>query len=324
MTDSFRRIDYSIRPAKHAERRMLADVFRRLAAFEPLEAYRYVGFGSVWFSDFLLFHRALGIRKMLSIEEAATLKERFEANKPFSIEMDFRRSTLALPDLDYSTRQFIWLDYDDPISPDMLQDVSTVASRARSGTCLVISVQSHRAPQVAEADRDRAEDVNAISAEERFRSAFGAARVPQNLQRDDLIGWPFGSLARWMIKEEIRKALEIRKLANAASALLVKEIVDFEYEDGAKMTTVVVLFYSAEEKACVDAASFKSLQFFQNATLPIFIPTPKLTLREYRQLERQLPLAEGAELDVGHIPPGEAKSFASMYRYFPNFAVIES
>ena len=34
---SFRRIDYSIRPAKHAERRMLCDIFRRLRPFGRIE-----------------------------------------------------------------------------------------------------------------------------------------------------------------------------------------------------------------------------------------------------------------------------------------------
>ena len=52
MSRSFERIDYSLRPAKHAERRMLCDVFRRLKPFGPVEDYVYVGFGSVWFSDF--------------------------------------------------------------------------------------------------------------------------------------------------------------------------------------------------------------------------------------------------------------------------------
>src|SRR3546814_2772121 len=96
MKDSFRRIDYSVRPAKHAERRMLCDVFRKLAAFDPVEQYRYVGFGSVWFSDFILFHRALGVRHMLSIEQAVASKNRFEANRPFNLDIDFRTSTLVL------------------------------------------------------------------------------------------------------------------------------------------------------------------------------------------------------------------------------------
>ena len=120
MSASFKRIDYSLRPAKHAERRMLCDVFRRLRPFGRVEDYVYVGFGSVWFSDFSLFHRALGIRDMISIEAADTAKERIEANKPFRIPVDYRTSNDALPDLDWLRNQFLWLDYDDPMSTDML------------------------------------------------------------------------------------------------------------------------------------------------------------------------------------------------------------
>lgn len=61
-------VGYSLRPAKHVERRILCDAFRRRSKFASVESYQYVGFGSVWFSDFSLFHRQLGIGKMISIE----------------------------------------------------------------------------------------------------------------------------------------------------------------------------------------------------------------------------------------------------------------
>ena len=60
MTASYRLIDYSLRPAKFAERRMLSEMFSRLKVFGSLESYRYIGFGSIWFTDCVLFHRALG------------------------------------------------------------------------------------------------------------------------------------------------------------------------------------------------------------------------------------------------------------------------
>ena len=50
---------------------------------------------------------------------------------------------------------------------------------------------------------------------------------------------------------------------------------------------------------------------------------PKLTVREFKKLESQLPLKEGVELQLGTIPVSEARRFAAMYRYFPNFAVLE-
>ena len=57
------------RPAKQVERRMLVDAFQRLqqAGFS-IRDYRYVGFGSIHFVDFLIFYKLLGISDMLSVE----------------------------------------------------------------------------------------------------------------------------------------------------------------------------------------------------------------------------------------------------------------
>jgi hypothetical protein len=327
MTDSFRRIDYSLRPAKHAERRMLCDIFRRLAHFQPVEHYRYVGFGSVWFSDFVLFHRALGIRNMLSIEQAVRSRARFEANKPFAIEIDFRASSLVLPGLDYERPQFFWLDYDDPITLDMVNDVAAIARRASSGTVLVVSVQCVRPPDIAAAEREQLNDPNAIGPMQRFAarmSADGVDRVPGDLERGQLSNWAFGDLSRSIFYAEIDRILQDRRLSAPEGAVSYRSICDFEYEDGAKMTTLALVFHSEDDAAKVDACRFEDLEFLDPAGDAVFIPTPKITPREFRHLESQLPLAPGSELNIGHIPPGETTRFGDMYRYFPNFVSAEA
>jgi len=68
MPPSYRIINYALRPAKAIERRMLCAAFERLHPFQRIQDYRYVGFGSIYFSDFQLLHRQLGITDMLSIE----------------------------------------------------------------------------------------------------------------------------------------------------------------------------------------------------------------------------------------------------------------
>lgn len=327
MVDSFRRIDYSLRPAKHAERRMLADVFRRLSHFQPVETYRYVGFGSVWFSDFVLFHRSLGVRDMLSIEQAVASQRRFEANRPFAIEMDFRSSSLVLPELDYTRRQFIWLDYDDPITLDMVADVAMIARRACSGTVLVVSVQCMKAPDVADAEREMLRDENAMGPMERFASrmsADGVDRVSSDIEREQLSGWAFGDLSRSIFYEEVERVLEDRRLATPNYAVSCRTICDFEYEDGAKMTTLTLIFHSDEEEVTVDACGFDDLEFLDPLGGAVYIPTPKLTPREFRQLESQLPLSPGVQLEIGHIPITETRRFADMYRYFPTFVAAEA
>ena len=84
MAASYERIHYGLRPAKNVQRKMLVETFRRLSEFGAVDSYRYVGFGSTYFSDFSLFHKTLGIRSMISIERDLSNRKRFEFNRPFN------------------------------------------------------------------------------------------------------------------------------------------------------------------------------------------------------------------------------------------------
>lgn len=321
MSASFRRIDYSLRPAKHAERRMLCELYRRLTPFRRIEDYVYVGFGSIWFSDFSLFHRALGIKKMISIEQTLAAKKRIEENKPFRIPVIYSHSKDALPKLDWSIHHLLWLDYDDQLSPGMLHDMQTVASRAKSGTVLTVSVQCTAASQVTEATLDaQVDSPNALS---RFISLFGRERVPQGTVESDLYSWRLGQLSRKMLSQEIEAGLATRNSGSHENQMQFKQICEIEYEDGAKMTTLVGIFYSSEEAHLIDQCYFETLDFLPNPLKPLRINVPKLTVRELKKLESQLPLGEGDNIQVGNIPVSDANDFVSLYRYLPNFAVLE-
>jgi hypothetical protein len=321
MTASFRRVDYSLRPSKHAERRMLGEVFRKLRPFQPIEDYVYVGFGSVWFTDFALFHRTLGIKEMLSIERQADAKPRIDANKPFaSVAIDYRSSEIALPDLDWSKRHLVWLDYDDPLTLGMLIDARSIASRARSGTVAAISVQCQKAAEVGEAEEDK----GGPSAFARFEGRFGRERLGAEAGEMDLFGWRFGRTARRLLSQEIEAALAARNaVLRPDQAMMFKPICEFEYEDGVKMTTLVGVFVSGSEACQLEACRFEALDFLAGPGMPIRIPFPKITPREARMIEQTLPWAPGAVHAVGAIPPADARDFASFYRYWPNYAVLE-
>jgi len=321
MSSSFRKIDYSIRPAKHAERRMLCEIFRRLNPFQAIEEYTYVGFGSLWFSDFVLFHRSLGIKKMISLEksQAEGVENRLEANKPFgAIDIIMENSSMVLPGLDWSSPHFVWLDYDNPLDPNMLLDVGTIASRVVSGSILCVTVQCHRSPVVDEAESE-GHGPNAMI---RFRELFHPDRIPQDTSESDLMGWPFGKVSRTMLENEINSALATRNgQLHERKMMLFKKICDLEYEDGAKMTTVVGIFVEEHDKEKMDACGFDQLDFLPESSTRLRISIPKLTVREMRHLERQLP---GELDDLAAIPVSEARHFANLYRYLPNFAVLEN
>lgn len=163
MKPSYRLIDYSLRPAKFAERRMLCEAFSRLRPFCPLERYLYVGLGSIWFADHTLFHRALGIEEMISIESEKSHGPRFEFNRPYA-NIDIRLGTVArhLPGLDWRRRMILWLDYDDPLSLSILDDVRTVARLATSGLMFAVSVQARAFYGKSDDDEDARPEIRTV------------------------------------------------------------------------------------------------------------------------------------------------------------------
>src|ERR1700761_6192677 len=113
MSSSFEKINYSLRPNKSIERKMICEAFTRLSLLDHLSNYRYIGMGSAYFADFILFHRNLGMTNLISIEKEESKKARFEFNKPFScIDIKYGNSSTVLPNLELEkSKNIVWLDY---------------------------------------------------------------------------------------------------------------------------------------------------------------------------------------------------------------------
>ena len=322
MKGSSNRIDFSLRPAKHAERRMMVEIFRKLRPFQAVEDYRYLGFGSLWFSDFGLFHRMLGVKEMLSMEREVAQKPRFDANKPFAaITMDYRDSSKVLPGLDWARPAFAWLDYDDPLTRSMLFDVQSVSIRCASGSVLAVTVQSQNAREIDLTEADKTAD--APSAMVRFREAIGQEAVPSEASEEDLTGWAFGRLSQKILEDQITSVLAVRNMTlGQFERMQFIPICDVEYMDGMKMRTFVGIFSSVRDLHLVEKCGFETLDFLPAGGRSISIDVPVLTTREIRFLQRQLPCGTGS-MDYGSIPQKQADNFAKFYRYLPNFAVLE-
>lgn len=324
MSHSFDKIDYSVRPAKYAERRMLRDVFRKLSPFQSLEEYHYVGLGSVWFSDYTLFHRSLGVRTMTSIEKALSAKDRVNANRPFRIEVKFGHTSGQLPKIDWTKRAFVWLDYDEAIRPEMLRDIQTVSKKLRSGSILAVTVKGGAAREIDQvrSEIDNGETADIKSAADRFANNFSDWSVGE-VTNLDLEGQIFARFSRRLIYSVIQQSVATRK-ATELGTLEDIRICDFEYADGAPMTTTVSLIVGEKEKDVVSLCQFDDLDFLMNSDDGVVeIEIPKITPLEYRILESQLPLQD-KELDLQFIPKMQAKRFVEFYRYLPNFAALET
>ena len=306
--DSFEKVNYALRPAKAVERKMLCESFRRLSPIARVDTYRYVGFGSTYFSDFSLIHRALGITDLVSIERATDKKERFELNRPYrSIKLMFGESTELLPELDWRARMIMWLDYDGKLNADVLADVATFCRSCTPGSLLVVSVNAH--PETCTDDQRLSN----------LKQRVGSNKVPHDVDPKRLAGWDLAALSRRIIASEITETLLDRNGGRPPNAgLRYKQLFNFNYRDGARMLTTGGLVYDVGQESLVRYCSFGQLDFVRDGQEAYEIVVPNLTFREMRHIDAQLPPSPGHTVDAP-VEPEDLDAYKAIYRYFPRF-----
>ncbi|WP_342356132.1 O-methyltransferase [Pseudomonas luteola] len=317
MSNSGRKINYAVRPAKSIERKMMRDVFNCLCHHSPLRNYKYVGFGSKYFVDFSLFHRHLGISNMISIEADSTNTERYEFNKPYSsIEMRYGKSTDILPAVSVIPGKTIyWLDYDGIFSPYMLRDAAIVSKTIESGSmyCVSFNCSSLVSP------KDGAE----INIEDKLIELVGKDYVQPGI---DTRGWKQSKQLAIFLKECLRK--EIQKIVNLRNINLsegekisVEQVMFFKYSDGCEMATIGFTFYSASEKSKHELCRFHENYFYSNNNEPFEIKTPNLTLKEIRHIMEVMP--DKDKLSKNIFTEKDIEDLWQNYRYYPSFTEVE-
>jgi hypothetical protein len=319
-----------MRPAKSIERKMLAESFRRLHPFQRINEYRYIGFGSIYFGDFQVIHRELGIDDMISIEKDAYARECFEFNKPYrSILLNFGVSGQILPTLDWTKRSIIWLDYDGKLDLDSLADIGTVSARSVSGTALVVSVNAHPEPyprdqERAAFERQTGKPFSIAEYQLSKLSDYIGPKIPPGTQGNDLRGHGVATVFHRTILNEIDEQLSRRNaMLEAGDKMLWKQIGYFLYQDGALMLTVALVFFKASDLSVFEACAFEKLPFLHSGNEPYQIRVPCLTNKEIRYLNEQLPFLTATTLLKGPgIPAQDLKAYSELYRYFPSFHEI--
>lgn len=316
MTGTFAKIDYRLRPAKHAERSMLIDLFKRLR-FGPIERYQYVGFGSVAFVDFRMVHRSLGIRKLISIEAAedASDQERFKRNKPFAnIDLHFGHSKAVLPTLDFKCRSLVWLDYDNTATRSMANDIGTVARDALSGTFIGFTF-TNEFPIGKKAAETAVKWLR-----EGFHEYVAVDAKPLQFQ-----GKAYAEFVRTTFGDLLDKALQD---ADAGKPDLLDhrravQVCFIKYKDGCEMATIGWLIVAVRDVTKLDECALEALPFHTPGKQPFRVSMPKVTPFEIREMELRLPAPEAAT-DLNWLPETERRIFSKNYRYLPTFAPVEA
>lgn len=336
MSASFEKINYNLRPNKCIERKMMSEAFSRLSHLDHLNNYRYIGFGSPYFADFILFHKNLGITDLISIEKEINKKDRFEFNIPYSgIKMKYDESSKILPNLELNLKKnIVWLDYDDQISDYMFFDIDTFFFNSSPGSFFILSVNVEQNfmtiddINLAEIDSEKIDSKELIK---KFRlnnliERVGKSRIPSEYMNLNMNTKNLTNVAYEMIYRQIVTTLNTRNGTNQ-NKIEYKQLFNFIYKDNATILTVGGIIYDKTQRAAISKMCFENLPFIKTSYESYKIQCPNLTFREIKALDKALPnnmkLHRGKFLSkaLQEIPliENDIKNYAKVYRYYPNF-----
>jgi hypothetical protein len=308
---SFDKVNYSIRPNKTIERALAFEGVRLLQAHTNLENVIYVGFGSVWFTDYLIAHKSLGIRDMISMEGDAIGFSRAKFNKPFgTCNVMHGFSGVILPRLLRSKALkarpwLVWLDYDYGLTFEMVEEIRLCIENLPADSVFLITVSGKGKLYGPPEERPAL-----------LRRLLGKV-VPRDLTEEDVDEGLPHTLADLTLAA-------MNSMANASGRPGgFKSAFRMIYTDTSTMITVGGILPARGAVGAVE----RLLEGDWPAFVEEEIEAPHLTIREAAVLQSELPMdgrmTRKMVRDLGFdLSLPQIRSFQKYYRYYPAFAQI--
>ncbi|NUG32830.1 O-methyltransferase [Acinetobacter baumannii] len=327
---SGQKINYSVRPGKSIERKMIRDILSRLFVFYPLKEYQYIGFGSKYFTDFTLFHKSINLKKMISLEQDIENSERYNFNKPFQcIEICFEKSSeWLMAKEEISEPSIVWFDYDSSFDQAMVDDCCNLARKLNSGSVFALSF-NYTAPKEDFLSR-KFPDSTVNQYLQWFEELFGTSHIDPTMDTrglSDKVKYlkRLIHILELMLNKVISERNEFIDEAN--EKFLIKPLFSFTYRDGAPMATIGWILIQSKDADKYELMKLDEFDFYsKNMEEPYDIDPANLTIREIRYLSEIVSNSE-AELDdtqMKYFTSDEISSFKKLYKYFPAFTEVEA
>ncbi len=309
---SYEKVHYEFRPAKQVERRMLIHTFQSLMAVGfSINDYKYTGLGSIYFVDFIMFHRYLGIGKFLSVELSTEIARRVDFNKPYAcVEVAIGDIAEFIPRLSPDLKHFLWLDFDHILTEELLDAVCLAAIQLSSGSVLLVTVDVE--------PPGRPEDGLTKWNPKTWRKYF--------LEEGKRYVWPKASLS-----EFTRKHLPLAN-ARLIDAAIKKGILgrpdvaffplfNFTYADGNRMLSVGGMVGTEADHQKLLSLNRETLYFLRSSLTaePYDIIVPRVTRKERLYLDRMMPCRDGWIPEEFELEPDKVAAYRNIYKYYPAY-----
>jgi hypothetical protein len=293
---------------------MLIDALHVLeGANFPIRQYQYTGCGSIYFVDFILFHRLLGIRRMLSAEASTKIRRRVMFNRPFRcIEIKMRPIGEVIPALSQDLSHLLWLDYDNVLCRDFLDDIHSAGTYLTRGSILLVTV-----------------DVEPPSIGVPAGGAAGPREWKKYFEEEagDLVGRasPVTAFGRSQLPYRNREIIEraIRAGLAGRNEVSFQPLFSFLYADGHQMITVGGMIVAEKEALQLKGSGLLDIPHTRaDWTKPFYeIRVPKLTRKERLYLDGIMPASRGVPKEFD-LERDDLSAYREVYRFLPAYAEL--
>lgn len=278
--NSYEKINYKLRPQKRIERALIAELINN---FEHIIGAKvnYIGMGSLFYTDFVYFNKYCNLNEMISIEmmndengEYDSQKEkRFRNNKPLdSIKLIPKRTSEAIDELPFNEPNFIWFDYDGCFEPFIISDLENVIERTQKSSIIAVSYNDFIPKQFRSS-----KELYIEKCKDGYKE-YVLDGVDSDFAVDN-----YSKIAAGICEKYIEEQVEFYNGVKGTNFIL-KRLSKVEYQDGAKMNTLVWALLD-ENEAYTESFEQKiaESEIYGELNLKMEI----LTLFEKQQLDRR-------------------------------------
>ncbi|MDD8026408.1 MAG: hypothetical protein PHI34_07830 [Acidobacteriota bacterium] len=324
LEESFEKFNYSVRPSKQVERKLLMESLHFLGhkANLSIRDYTYLGFGSIYYTDFILFHRYLYIDKMICVE-SADIPRRMRFNRPYKfIKLKMGKISEVIPDINFNCKYVIWLDYDYGLDfgpndneSSILDDIDAISGKLYPGSILIVTAEAE--PRLSNfKENSRLSDTKRISQlQSRLQETCGSilhSKIPKNiLIRKEMPGF-------------ISKTMIAQMTASTAMNhhnVVFHQIANYVYADGAQMVTVGGIIDKAQKASELRLSGIYEQVFAEKGNKPKKISVPPLTIREKESIDSKISkFPNSAQFKLNfELKPELLNNYLKYYKHYPSF-----
>lgn len=308
---SHQKVHYEFRPAKQVERRMLLHALQALRdKGYPISSYEYTGLGSIYFIDFVLFHRYLGLSKLTSVEGDPDVEHRVNFNCPYDlITIVHDEMTAQIARLSPEQHHILWLDFDSILTNDLLEAVQLAAAQLSLGSVLLVTVDVE--PPGRPEDGIRKYNPAAWM---RHYNAEAAAHMWRGASRRDFTRDALPKTNARILKAAINEGLYTRE------ALFI-DMFSFLYADGHKMLSLGGMIGTDDDERRIRSLDKDELFFLTEDVTeePFHIRVPLVTRKERHYLDQHMPCPDQWSPDEFEMKYEDVVDYSKIYRYYPAY-----